>query len=155
MPTAYILVGVPASGKSSWIRSQKWTKDCAIVSTDLHVEEYAKEKGKTYSEVFDEYMTTALELMVADVHAAIDDRRDIIWDQTSTTIMSRRRKFNMLEDYRMIAVVMKTPPIDELKERLATRPGKIIPESVVQHMIDNFEMPTTQEGFEQVWYAQS
>lgn len=155
MPTAYIMVGVPASGKSSWIRSQKWSKDCAIVSTDTHVEEYAKEKSKTYSEVFDEFMSTAVELMVSDVKHAMELNQDIIWDQTSTTIATRRRKFNMLENYRMIAVVMKTPPIDELTQRLASRPGKIVPESVVQHMIDNFEMPTIQEGFDEVWYAES
>ena len=155
MPIAYILVGVPAAGKSSWIRSQKWTKDCAIVSTDFHVEQYAKEKGKTYSEVFDEYMSTALELMLSDVHNAMDDQKDIIWDQTSTTIASRRRKFNMLEGYRMIAVVMKIPPLNELTQRLVSRPGKIVPESVVKHMIDNFEMPTVQEGFDEVWYAES
>ena len=155
MPTAYIMVGVPASGKSSWIRSQKWAKDCINVSTDFHVEEYAKEKGKTYSEVFDEYMSTAVELMVADVKNAMEFKQDIIWDQTSTTTVTRRRKFNMLENYRMIAVVMKTPPLDELKQRLASRPGKVIPESVVQHMIDTFEMPTTQEGFDEVWYAES
>jgi predicted kinase len=155
MPTAYIMVGVPASGKSSWIRAQKWSKDCSIVSTDTHVEEYAKEKGKTYSEVFDEFMSTAVELMVSDVKHAMELNQDIIWDQTSTTIATRRRKFNMLEKYRMIAVVMKTPPMDELKQRLASRPGKVVPESVVQHMIDNFEMPSTQEGFDEVWYAES
>ena len=155
MPTAYIMVGVPGSGKSSWIRAQKWTNDCINVSTDFHVEQYAKEKGKTYSEVFDEYMSTAVELMVSDVKNAMEFNQDIIWDQTSTTIASRRRKFNMLEGYTMIAVVMKTPSLDELTQRLASRPGKIIPESVVKHMIDNFEMPTTQEGFDQVWYAES
>lgn len=155
MPTAYIMVGVPGSGKSSWIRAQKWTDDCVNVSTDFHVEQYAKEKGKTYSEVFDEYMTTAIELMLSDVHNAMDEGKDIIWDQTSTTVASRRRKFRMLENYTMIAVVMKCPPLDELKQRLATRPGKIIPESVVQHMIDNFETPTIFEGFDEVWYAES
>lgn len=155
MPTAYIMVGVPASGKSSWIRAQKWAKDCVNVSTDFHVEQYAKEKGKTYSEVFDEFMSTAVELMVSDVKNAMEFNQDIIWDQTSTTIATRRRKFNMLENYRMIAVVMKTPPMDELKQRLASRPGKVIPESVVQHMIDNFEMPTVEEGFDEVWHAES
>jgi predicted kinase len=155
MPNAYIMVGVPGSGKSSWIRAQKWSSDCTYVSTDFHVEQYAKEKGKTYSEVFDEFMTTAVELMISDVKNAMELNQDIIWDQTSTTIATRRRKFNMLENYRMIAVVMKTPPMDELKQRLASRPGKIVPDFVVQHMIDNFEMPTEQEGFDEVWHAKS
>jgi gluconate kinase len=55
--------------------------------------------------------------------------------------------------YEHIAIVFKTPDEDELKRRLASRPGKIIPWSVVQGMIDNFEMPTEEEGFKEIWYA--
>jgi predicted kinase len=155
MPTAYILVGVPASGKSSWARAQKWAKDCIEVSTDFHVEQYAKEQGKTYSEVFDEYMTTAIELMIADIHNAMEFGKDIIWDQTSTTVLSRKRKFKMLEGYKMIAVVFRTPDPEEHRRRLNSRPGKVIPETVLESMINMFEMPTEEEGFDEVWYAES
>jgi predicted kinase len=155
MPTAYILVGVPASGKSSWVRAQKWAKDCIEVSTDFHVEQYAKEQGKTYSEVFDEYMTTAIELMIADIHNAMEFGKDIIWDQTSTTVLSRKRKFKMLEGYKMIAVVFRTPHPEEHRRRLNSRPGKVIPETVLESMINMFEMPTEEEGFDEVWYAES
>jgi len=75
----------------------------------------------------------------------------ILWDQTSTTIASRTRKFNMLPDYEHIAVVFTTPDIVVLKERLASRPGKEVPWEVVQGMIDNFEMPTLEEGFKEIW----
>lgn len=155
MPTAYILVGVPASGKSSWVRAQKWANECAYISTDFHVEQYAKEQGKTYSEVFDEYMTTAIELMIADVHHAMEHGKDIIWDQTSTTVLSRKRKFRMLEGYKMIAVVFRTPSPEEHQRRLNSRPGKVIPESVLESMIHTFEIPTEEEGFNEVWYAES
>jgi len=77
----------------------------------------------------------------------------ILWDQTSTTIASRTRKFNMLPDYEHIAIVFATPNIAVLKERLASRPGKIVPWEVVQGMIDNFEMPTPEEGFKEIWRA--
>lgn len=155
MPTAYILVGVPASGKSSWVRAQRWAGDCIQVSTDFHVEQYAKEQGKTYSEVFDEYMTTAIELMIADVHHAMELGKDIIWDQTSTTVLSRKRKFKMLEGYKMIAVVFRTPEPEEHKRRLDSRPGKVIPQRVLESMIHTFEIPTEEEGFDEIWYAES
>jgi predicted kinase len=155
MPTAYILVGVPASGKSSWVRAQRWVDDCIHVSTDFHVEHYAKEQGKTYSEVFDEYMTTAIELMIADVHSAMELGKDIIWDQTSTTVLSRKRKFKMLEGYKMIAVVFRTPEPEEHSRRLASRPGKVIPDHVLQSMASTFEIPTEEEGFDEIWYAES
>jgi hypothetical protein len=121
------------------------------VSTDHHVIVYAKQQGKTYSEVFKEFMPRAVELMAQEVVDARTAGRDVIWDQTSTTIASRARKFNMLPDYYHIAVVFPTPAIPVLKERLASRPGKEIPWEVVQGMIDNFEYPTNDEGFKEIW----
>jgi hypothetical protein len=52
-------------------------------------------------------------------------------------------------------VVFKTPEVEELAKRLASRPGKEIPDHVVQDMITGFEMPNLSEGFTQVWFAQN
>jgi len=151
MPTCYQLVGVPAAGKSTWTNSQNWIVGMEYVSTDHHVHKYAREQDKTYREVFEEYMPTAVELMAQEVVAAREAGRDILWDQTSTTVKSRARKFNMLPDYYHIAVVFPTPAIDVLKERLASRVDQPIPWEIVQGMIDNFEMPTEEEGFREIW----
>lgn len=153
MPKCYQLVGVPASGKTTWIDSQDWALTCARVSTDKWVEIYAKEVGRTYSEVFNDFMPTAVDLMAKEVVAAREMNRDIIWDQTSTTVKSRARKFNMLPDYEHIAVVFETPSRIELKKRLDSRPGKEIPEAVIEGMIASFEMPTEEEGFKQIWFT--
>lgn len=142
MPTCYQLIGVPGSGKSTWIKNQPWAKDAVVVSTDNHVEDYAEKMGKTYSEVFDKYMPTAVQLMTDDVINARKNNLDIIWDQTSTTVASRKRKFKMLPNYKHIAVVFTTPNAEELKKRLGSRPGKTIPDHVIRSMINNFEMPT-------------
>jgi predicted kinase len=153
MPKCYQLIGVPGSGKSTWVASQDWAVTCAHVSTDKWVDLYAKEVGKTYSEVFDEYMPTAVDLMAKEVVAAREMGRDIVWDQTSTGVKARARKFNMLPDYEHIAVVFKTPEADELARRLASRPGKNIPDHVMRSMIKYFEMPTEEEGFKEIWFA--
>ena len=150
MPTCYQLIGVPGSGKSTWIKNQPWAKDAAVVSTDNHVEDYAEKMGKTYSEVFDKYMPTAVQLMTDDVINARKNNLDIIWDQTSTTVASRKRKFKMLPNYKHIAVVFTTPNAEELKKRLGNRPGKTIPDHVIRSMINNFEMPTKAEGFSDI-----
>jgi predicted kinase len=154
MPKCYQLIGVPASGKSTWVSNQEWSKDCCIVSTDYWVEEEAKRVGKTYSEIFTDYMPRAVELMAANVVSAREMGNDIIWDQTSTTIKSRARKFNMLPDYYHIAVVFKTPEHTELVRRLFSRPGKEIPEHVIASMIAGWEDPTEEEGFKEIWYAE-
>ena len=151
MPKCYQLIGVPAAGKSTWINSQNWIGGMEYVSTDHHVHAYAKEQGKTYEEVFKDYMPTAVDLMAQEVVAARTAGRDVLWDQTSTTVKSRARKFNMLPNYEHIAVVFTTPVIAVLKERLANRIGQPIPWEVVQGMIDNFEYPTNEEGFKEIW----
>jgi len=152
VPKCDQLIGVPCAGKSTWTQSQQWISGMEYVSTDHHVEVYAESQGKTYSEVFKDYMPRAVELMAQEVVAARQAGRDVIWDQTSTTVTSRARKFNMLPDYYHIAVVFRTPKLDVLKERLASRPGKTIPWEVVQGMIDNWEEPTEEEGFKEIWF---
>ena len=149
----YQLIGVPGSGKSTWIKSQDWAKDIPVVSTDSFVEAYAKEQGKTYSEVFDDYMPIAVKLMVNQALICQANGLDIIWDQTSTTRASRERKFNTLPKYEHIAVVFKTPEPAELARRLASRPGKNIPDHVMHSMINGFDMPTEDEGFTEIWYV--
>ena len=153
MPKCYQLVGVPAAGKSTWIKDQVWMLGLTIVSTDAFVEDYARAQGKTYTEVFAEYMPAAIDLMSEQVVFAREHGHTVIWDQTSTTVKSRARKFRMLPDYEHIAVVFSTPAITVLKERLANRLGKEVPWEVVQEMIDNFEMPSEEEGFTEIWYA--
>jgi gluconate kinase len=59
----------------------------------------------------------------------------------------------MLPDYEHVAVVFQTPEQDELKRRLKSRPGKVIPKRVVETMIELWEEPTEEEGFKEIWYA--
>jgi predicted kinase len=151
MPKCYQMVGVPGSGKSTWIKDQIWALGLSVVSTDNFVEAYALEQGKTYNEVFKDYMPVAVRLMANQALICKANGLDVIWDQTSTTVKSRKKKFNMLPDYEHIAVVFPTPERDELDVRLSGRPGKHIPKTVVDSMIDGFEMPTLEEGFTEIW----
>lgn len=151
MPRCYQLIGVPGAGKSTWIKAQEWARDCVVVSTDDFVEDYARECGSTYNEVFDDYMPTAVKLMAEQVVRACKAGRDIIWDQTSVSEKSRRKKFNMLPDYEHIAVVFATPEKEELDRRLNSRPGKTIPWNIMQGMIKHFEQPSEEEGFSEIW----
>jgi len=153
MPKCYQLIGVPGSGKSTWVKNQDWALGLTIVNTDAFVEDYARAQGKTYSEVFVDYMPTAIDLMIEQVVFAREHGHTIIWDQTSTTVKSRARKFHMLPDYEHIAVVFRTPEHKELVRRLMSRPGKEIPDHVVASMIASWEDPTLEEGFKEIWYA--
>jgi predicted kinase len=155
VPKCYQLIGVPGAGKSTWIKDQIWALGLTVVSTDAFVEDYARAQGKTYSEVFTDYMPTAVNLMAEQVVRARELGHTVIWDQTSTTIASRAKKFRMLPDYEHVAVVFRTPEHTELMRRLESRweSGKIIPEHVIASMIASWEEPTLDEGFKEIWIA--
>lgn len=151
MPTLYVLVGVPGSGKTTWIGHQTFDWDkTSIVSTDRYVERYARANGKTYTEVFTDYMPTALEKMVATAVEAFKNNKDVVWDQTSTSVKTRAKKLRMAPPhYKKVAVVFETPR-PEVHVKLLDRPGKEIPDEVVQDMINKFEYPTLDEGFDEI-----
>ena len=155
MPTSYIMVGVPASGKSTWIKNQHFPEDTVVISTDAFVEAYAEQVGKTYSEVFEEYMPTAIDKMMDQVVDAVANGSDIVWDQTSTTVATRAKKLRHLHEYNKVAVVVPTPAAAELQERLASRPGKNVPWEVVSDMAQKLETqpPTLEEGFDALLYV--
>lgn len=155
MPKAYILVGVPGSGKSTWISKAPvdWS-NTVVASTDNYVEQEAKKQGKTYTEVFNDVMPIAVDHMAKTVVDAIHNNQNIIWDQTSTTKHTRAKKIRMLpNNYEIIAVVFPTPDEKELSRRLGNRPGKVIPDEVVRSMISKWEEPSESEGFHKIIYV--
>lgn len=52
MKNCYVLVGLPASGKSTIVKEMCDTIDAAIYSTDAIIEQIAFSAGKTYDQVF-------------------------------------------------------------------------------------------------------
>jgi predicted kinase len=152
-PKLYMLIGVPGSGKSTWISNQDWTKDIPVVSSDRFIDYHAAKEGKTYNDVFADYVKIATKLMDNQVEICKANNTDIIWDQTNTSAKSRKAKLAKLEGYKKIAIVFKTPDKEELDKRLAQRVGKHIPTNVMESMIANLEMPSEEEGFEEIWYA--
>lgn len=152
MAKCYILVGIPGSGKSTWIKNQNFDwSNTVVASTDDYVDRAAALVGMTYSEVFKEVMPDAVKYMALVVEDAVKKGHDIVWDQTSTTVPSRAKKFRMLPpNYSVIAVVFKTPDKTELTRRLASRPGKEIPDHVIRTMQAGWQEPTKVEGFDSI-----
>lgn len=150
-PIAYILIGLPASGKSTWAKPMLESGEYVLISLDYHVEEYAKSIGKTYNDIFREYASTAEKQSKAVLKDAIENKKNVIWDQTNVSAKSRL-KICQLKAYKKIAVVFQLPE-DVHKERLAAREiseGKSIPEFILNSMRENFEFPTLDEGFDEI-----
>lgn len=155
MPKLFMLIGVPGSGKSTWIKSQGF-RDAVILSTDDKIEAAAAAQGKTYNDVFKTEIGAAEKQMYADAAAAFAKSRDVIWDQTNITEKTRKKKLAIIpEHYDVVAVYFATPDDDELARRLANRPGKTIPANIVMGMKSQLEKPMHYEGFVEIIHANS
>lgn len=153
MPNLFMLVGIPGSGKSTWCESLL-KRDPLIhtVSTDNHIDRFAQHKGKTYNEVFKQYIKEATFQMFVDAHFEVEHRHDFIWDQTNLTVSSRRSKLeDVPANYIRHAIVFHADPKYDralIDQRILSRKGKFINSEIIDRMFTSFEMPSLNEGFD-------
>jgi tRNA uridine 5-carbamoylmethylation protein Kti12 len=148
-----MLCGIPTSGKSTYVDkllAMDYWKNSVVLSTDYFVEFYAKKQGKTYNEVFDEYIKEATQKMELNIKYAIDNGKDIIWDQTNLTAGTRKKKLRRLPAEYHRGVIYFKVSLEEALERNNHRKGKFIPKDILKRMYHQFEIPTIEEGFEYV-----
>lgn len=147
-PKFIMLVGVPASGKSTWRANYAKTHPGFVqLSSDDLLEEIAKIQGKTYSDVFADHYGSCISEMEKQFRAAIHNKQSIIWDQTNLTVKTRAKKTSQLpKEYFKMAVYFECSD-DILEFRLGNRPGKNIPANVMTSMKSQYERPTCEEGF--------
>ena len=152
-PIAYMLIGVPGSGKSTWL-TQRLPANIAIVSTDYYIEKIANALGKTYGSIFQDTIGVATKWMSEQINTVTKACIDLAWDQTNLSMKSRRHKLNLLRDagYDVVAVAFEIPTA-ELERRRKEREvatGKVIAASVLEEMGKTYTRPTRLEGFHKV-----
>lgn len=154
MPKCIMLIGVPGSGKSTYIRNTFSGSDFSVQSTDNIIQDIADDWGYTYDEVFSELIKFAERAFWDCISDSAAAGKNIIIDRTNLSVKGRKRFFDFLksQNYEFEAVVFPTPEESEWKRRLASRPGKTIPSHVLKSMQGSYEAPTEAEGFTTITY---
>ena len=122
MPKCYMMVGIPYSGKSTFIKNYFKDFDYVLLSTDDYIETVASQDGKSYTDTFTHVYARASEFMHKQLQFALSNSLDIVWDQTNLTKKSRRQKLSLLPStYTKIGCVFEIPDYEELSRRRKLR----------------------------------
>lgn len=151
MPEVILMVGLPGSGKSTYI-NKYFKTDYVIISSDDLIQEKADELGKTYDDVFSDYIGDASKYANILLDKAIKDRKNIIIDKTNMSKKARNRVLSRIPtDYTKTAIVFNVDT-EVLLNRITTRnkTGKTISMNVLFDMQRNYDEPTISEGFDKI-----
>ena len=160
MPKLYVLVGPPGVGKSSWIAQN--VADPHIISYDNAIDIVREPLGLRYNDVaggqkqFRKEVEAVHKQMTRD---AVGSGKDIVVDMTNMTAKARHRALASVRGhervYEKVAVVFDFQGVekgvhDAVAQRAARLGDKTLSYSIVQGMMDRFEMPSEGEGFDKI-----
>lgn len=156
MKTAYVMCGIPGSGKSTFVKRMLTSLSGAeVISSDDIIEQAAKEQGKTYNEVFSQEIDDA---NMKFFDRLVNTETEVIFvDRTHVSVKSRRRILDILKmrDYYIVGVFVSPPSNENAKakwsQEMNNRIGKTIPEFIIKTMSVSWKEPSLEEGFDEVY----
>ena len=157
---AYIMIGLPASGKSTIINNHilKKVPNAEIISSDHFIQRFADLKDKSYNDVFTEVADTANAMMWNRANRLAEAGKTLIVDRTSIDKETREVFVDFLIEHKYMVFAICFEPDDTniktILERNAAREkeGKNIPEEIIMSMYDRYERPVREEGFSAITF---
>ena len=148
--TLTVLIGVPRSGKSTWIAQN--VTDEVVISRDSTLVEYAQKKynTRTYSEAFkslSEDDQKAVDTIIStQFKNAVKAGKDIVIDMTNMSKKSRRKWVSQYGgNTKAIVFATDMDEISRRNEHARKTIGKFIPQYVIDNMAKNFVYPQYDE----------
>lgn len=150
MPKLYMMVGLPGSGKSTYIRDNLDYIPC--ISSDAYIDDYARSINSTYEAVFDHYIKEAEIHMWSYAKSERVRKSDVVIDRTNLSVKSRRRWLNYYKGWEPHCIVVST---EDVFERNLKRADKKIPLDVIRKMSSSYQVPTYSEGFKSITFIKT
>lgn len=141
LPKFYMMIGLPASMKSSFIERNKINNDVIVSSDALREELFGDVNDQTHNnEVFNE--------MYKRTRQGLSSNHNVWYDATN---LSRKKRINLLKELpscQKIAIVMATP--FEVCKLFNNKRDRTVPYYVMKRMYKSFEPPHYDEGFDKI-----
>ena len=149
--TLYITVGLPGSGKSTYVKNFIKDKEIEYLSSDSLRAVYGKsEEDQTCThQVFGH--------IKRKVDEFLKDGKNVLVDATSVNRKERSDYINTAKKYgsKVVAIVFKMDRqglIDRNKKR-GEQGGRVVPDFVIDKMLAKFEEPSYDEGIDVMIYV--
>ena len=156
-PNLFLIIGVPGSGKSTFIRDyvtyykENNTKVAAISRDDIRFsllkegEEYFSHEKEVYK------------ILWESINSALSEGKSVFVDQTSLTKASRRWLLDHVTGYDKVFAIWIDEKLDTCLERNEFRKGtkRYVPRGIIRRMFVQFEMPSIDEGFDAIYHYSS
>lgn len=146
-PKLTILIGISASGKSTYAKQLVDKENCIIVSSDGIRQEICEggvpDQSKN-EEVF--------QLFHKRIRENLKDGKDVIADATSITLKSRRAIFNAVRgiDCNITGIIIVKSIEECLKDNKDSNREYPVPEEVIHRQVRKFQIPFKEEGFDTI-----
>ena len=150
-PYVLLLVGLPLSGKSTWIK-RNYPDTKVISRDDLVMEVYGSDNySEAFKNVNQKEVDRLLDLRLKDANLNKDN---VIVDMTNLSPKRRKQTLRYFSnDYDKVAIAFPILEDVEYSERNNTRKineNKWIPPFVLKSMLDSYIVPTLDEGFNNI-----
>ncbi len=150
-PRMTVLVGLPASGKSTWTQTHKSKNEVVISSDAIRAEVFGDVNDQTHNaEVFD--------LMMKRTCDALKARIDVIYDATN---LNSKRRANLIREVEQRCkgitvyfrcVIFATDWKKCVKRNEARE--RTVPYEVMKRMLCSFQPPWWSEGWDEIHFAE-
>ena len=145
-PTLIIMVGLPASGKSSIARNLANKYDAIIVSSDAIRKEILGDENEQ------KYQDKVFGTFHYRIKSLLKKNKNIIVDAINVKRSDRKKLLKNIKDidcFKIAYIVAK--PIEQCLIDNANR-ERVVPQHAYIKMIDCFLLPTFEEGFQKIAY---
>ena len=148
----WMMVGVPGSGKSYWIKTHRdyFSGSLAVASRDTIRFTKLKEGDEYFSKEKEVFKT-----FVDHIKAGLEYFDNTIADATHLNERSRSKLLralgDSLEDVEVNAIVIDSCLAKCLEQNSWRSERELVPETVLRNMFSNFTMPTLEEGFDGIY----
>ncbi len=151
MNTLYITVGLPGSGKSTYVKNFIKDKDIEYLSSDSLRAVYGKsEEDQTVTPLVFGHIKRTVDEFLKDGKNVLVDATSVNRKESSEYIKTAKKY-----DAKVVAIVFKMDRqgLIERNKKRGEQGGRVVPDWVIDKMLAKFEEPSYSEGIDVIIYV--